>query len=97
MGERCFSCGCDIASNEMMIKNRDRNLVGLVQKITGGTLNQENWWPSREWNKFSVATTPVRSMNIPEQRLEYGTGFGNVPDFLYFTVSILLWLDGSTG
>jgi len=32
MGEGSFSCGCDTASNEMtMIKNRDRNLEGLVQ------------------------------------------------------------------
>jgi hypothetical protein len=59
MRERCFSCECDTASNEMMIKNRVRNLEGLVQQITVGTLNQENWSPSPEWNKFSVATTPV--------------------------------------
>jgi len=42
MGERCFSCECDTASNEMMIKNRDRNLEGLVQQVIVGTLNQEN-------------------------------------------------------
>jgi len=70
MGERCFSCECDTASNKMMIKNRDRNLEGLVQQVIVGTLNQENWWPNRERNKFSVATTPVCSMDILEQRLE---------------------------
>jgi len=54
----------------MMIKNRDRNLEGLVQQITERTLNQENWWPSQEWNRFSVATTPVCLLDIMEQRLE---------------------------